>query len=138
MKMKRTTTFAQVPAGTYEATLTALDAKTVTTTDGPVDIVEWVFLITDGEHSGANVSGSTSQAWSEKSKAFAWGKALNGNKPWDGVDADGDPDIAGLIGKACYVEIREKVSANGTARTKVEAVLPDPAAMKKAAGKIPF
>ena len=83
------------------------------------------------------VSGSTSQAWSEKSKAFAWAKSLNGNKAWDGVDADGDPDIAGLVGLSCFVEVKEKVSANGTARTKVEAVLPDLSA-KKAAQKIPF
>jgi hypothetical protein len=137
MKMKRTTTFAQVSPGTYQAILHNLDAKTITTAEGPTDIVEWVFRISDGDHEGDMVSGSTSQAWSEKSKAFAWAKSLNGNKPWDGVDADGDPDIAGLVGLACFVEVKEKVSANGTARTKVEAVLPDLSA-KKAAQKIPF
>jgi hypothetical protein len=137
MKMKRTTTFAQVSPGTYQAILHNLDAKTITTAEGPTDIVEWVFRISDGDHEGDFVSGSTSQAWSEKSKAFAWAKSLNGNRAWEHVDADGDPDIGGLVGLACFVEVKEKVSANGTSRTKVEAVLPDLSA-KKAAQKIPF
>lgn len=138
MKMKRTMTFAQVGSGTYQAKLVNLDAKTITTTDGPIDIIEWVFEIADGDEKGNNVSGTTSLAWSEKSKAYQWAKSLNGNNPWNGVDADGDPDIAGLLGLGCYIEVKEKVSPNGTVRSKVEAVLPDPSAIKKGSQKIPF
>jgi len=137
MKMKRTQTFTQVPAGTYEATLQNLEAKTIQTNDGPTDIVEWVFAIREEELEGALVSGSTSMAWSEKSKAFAWGKSLNGNRPWDMVDSDGDPDIAGLVGLDCLIEVVEKVSPTGIVRSKVESVMPDPAAMKKSK-KLPF
>jgi len=131
MKMKRTVTYSQVPKGTYEAELKNLEAKTINTQDGPTDIVEWVFTITEGEHEGSTISGTTSQAWSEKSKAFAWGKALNGNKPWEVTDADGDPDIGGLVGLSCYVEVGEKMTTSGSIRSKVENVIPDPAQLKK-------
>lgn len=132
MKMKRTMVFAQVPAGTYEAVLRGLEAKSINTQDGPTDIVEWTFEVTDGEHKGDAVSGTTSMAWSEKSKAFAWAKALNGNKPWEQVDQDGDPDIGRLVGLTCFIEVAEKQSTTGTVRSKVEAVIVDPASLKKA------
>lgn len=138
MKMKRTMTFTNVPGGTYAAHLTNLEAKTIQTAEGPTDIVEWTFAIDDGEMQGSAVSGSTSMAWSEKSKAYAWAKSLNGNRPWDQVDADGDPDIAGLVLMPCFIEVKEKVSSTGTVRSKVEAVLPDPSKIAKRGQKLPF
>lgn len=125
MKFKRSAGFTTHEPGTYPATLIGLEPKTITTSDGPTDICEWLFRLEEGDTAGEVATGSTSLAWSSKSKAYGWAKAVNANAEWTMVDSDGDPNLEALIGRSCFVEIQEKVSPTGVARTPVVNVMPD-------------
>lgn len=125
MKFKRSAAFVTHNPGTYGATLIGLEPKEIVTADGPMTICEWSFRLEEGETEGEVATGTTSLAWSAKSKAYGWAKAVNGNQEWTQVDGDGDPNLEALIGRACFVEVAEKVSPTGTVRTPVINVMPD-------------
>jgi hypothetical protein len=136
MKFKRSAAFVTHAPGTYPATLTGLEPKEIVTADGPMTICEWSFRLEEGETEGEVATGTTSLAWSPKSKAYGWAKAVNANQEWTQVDADGDVNLEALVGRSCFVEVAEKVSPTGTVRTPVVNVMPDMAKAKPAAKRL--
>jgi hypothetical protein len=107
-----------VDAGTYPATLVAINEKRVpskfsTSPDGMDDSYEWVFALDNGEE----VNGLSSKAITPKSRAFGYLVALLGK---DRVQRGVGFELDDLIGKRALVSI----SINDGGWPRIDGVLP--------------
>jgi hypothetical protein len=82
---------ADIPPGTYPATLSALGVKE---SDAFGEFRTWDFTL----DSGSTVGGASSMATSSKSKGGRWGRALLGHAPQAGEKAN-------LIGRKCLIVV---------------------------------
>ena len=98
---------ADVPEGTYPATLTALSTKESPKFGGEFRV--WTFKLDNG----SEVEGNSSMHTNAKSKPGRWIAALLGRRPAEGEKVE-------LIGRRCLVSVIE----NETGWPKVDAVLP--------------
>ena len=119
---------SDVDAGTYEATLTAINEKMVPSKfnngeDAPA--LEWVFALDNGDE----VNGLTSTYTSPKSKAFAYLTALLGKSR---VVAGAGFELDDLIGKRALVQ----VGINDGGWPRIENVMPVMAKSKAKAAPV--
>ncbi len=115
MKLNQTI-YEILDTGTYTATVSAIDADEGQF--GPQ--LKWLFKLEDGSTQTA----WTSQSYSNKSKLFAWTRAILGETP-DPLDTDD------LIGRPCRLSIVIKTRDDGTEYNKVDNVLAPKAAQKR-------
>jgi len=107
------TVYEVLPTGSYPAKV--VDAETA---DGQFGTqVRLRFEITAGEHVGKTISGWATLRYSEKTKLYAWTKAILGYAP-DSFDSDE------LLDVPCKIVITEVLTADGTVRYKVDSVQP--------------
>jgi hypothetical protein len=100
---------ADIPEGTYPATLTALNTKSSAKFGG--DFRVWTFKLDNG----SEVEGTSSMFTGPKSKPGRWIAALLGRKPKEGESVN-------LIGQRCLVSVVESESG----WPKVDAVIAAP------------
>lgn len=102
---------ADIPEGTYPATLSTIEVMHSDTYDS--DFRVWTFTL----ENGSEVSGSSSMFTSSKSKGGKWIRALLGRKPDKGEKVT-------LAGRSCQVVVQE----DGNGWPKVTDVIPPAAA----------
>ncbi len=92
-----------VPEGKYQCNVA--DIESDTSQHG--DVLKFKFEVSDGEHTGTNIVGLTSHAWSSQSKLRQWALAI-GQRVWAG---DEELDCGDLVDRPCriVVEAVEKV-----------------------------
>lgn len=98
---------------------------------------KWVFKTvqeeedTDGNQApvGTSIWGYTSQVYSEKSKAYAWAKALLG----DDFDPEADFNSDNVVGRVALVKVEDYTNEEGKEKNKV---LADMSPSKKYAGQV--
>jgi hypothetical protein len=98
---------ADIPEGTYPATLTAISTRTSAKFEGEFRV--WTFTL----DSGSVVDGNSSMSTNSKSKGGRWLAALLGRVPAKG-------ETVNPIGRPCLVHVAE----NGSGWPSVDAVLP--------------
>jgi hypothetical protein len=137
--LAKRTVFKSIPADTYWGELQAIAVKQIKQPDGTMsDSYEWEFIVQDGPQKGEKITGLTSQNWSERTKVYAWAKALNGGKPFASGDSE-EVDLEGLLGKECFIEVVERANGKGTKVENLAPVIrmdPPPRAEAKEAKKI--
>lgn len=103
-----------VPMGEYEATLYSIDDGEPTQHG---DIWIWTFVVSGGDLAGTEITGVSSQTYSDyPSKSYRWAAAL-GHPP----DQDFNSDL--VLNKPCRIGVQVVEKDDGVRRNKITDVM---------------
>lgn len=117
----RESRFGTVPDGNYRVKL--VDLQLTASNKFGREVLRWIFEIVEGDHKGVQVSGVTSTAMSERSKAYRWFSALGG-KPVEKEDGRKVVNPRTVIGNEAIARIETRRDAQGRTWSNVIDLFP--------------